>query len=603
MGERSTTKATKVYAVKTGRKKGLFETWEECSEQVNGYKGAEYKGFKTKEEAEKYFQGITAFEKENRDTPKGEEVKHSALINPELEEKSTQGEEDDLEEEEFYDIPVGESEEDDLSQPVVTLNKESHSKPNSNEMEEKDKDEAGLGEFEKGRDENNRCGYCKKMISKSTIKAIECDLCSKWFHSNKQCGSELVQVYNQIILLGDSPLLKWYCKTCESEIENHQQKIAVNVMALKAAEEKVEEKSDTIAKLKAEAKLMKDNLKIEEEKHQMALVQINGKERWISEVARAIGIHPKQNEEGQETNGKEVLQCLKRKWDESKKREKGLRDEIKQYKKNIEETIVEKREIEKMLQEMIENAEQEKESRQEKEITIPDRRAEAEETEITRKEKKIEEKVQGEAEPAVTKNKQQNHKGKWEERQRVRPGKPTQWENQVEKDQETRRQNNEAGKKLCIWHNKKGCRFQNHCKFEHKKLCQNIREEKECKKANCTQSHDTSIVCRYNKDCNKPNCKFIHTQDREQGKEENQRERNQLTDEGRGQKRRQHEQISRIKQFENESETDTREQQLLERLTQMMGKMIKESVKQTLQQIGEENGNSPFLGERGTPPQ
>eukprot|EP00111_Clytia_hemisphaerica_P014499 TCONS_00042691-protein len=142
MGERSTTKATKVYAVKTGRKKGLFETWEECSEQVNGYKGAEYKGFKTKEEAEKYFQGITPFEKENRDTPKGEEVKPSALINPELEGKSTQGEEDDLEEEEFYDIPVGESEEDYLSQPVVTLNKESHSKPNSNEMEEKDKDEA-----------------------------------------------------------------------------------------------------------------------------------------------------------------------------------------------------------------------------------------------------------------------------------------------------------------------------------------------------------------------------------------------------------------------------------------------------------------------------
>lgn len=44
----------KFYAVRNGRKIGIFNTWDECSSYVKGYKGAEYKSFKTKEEAELY---------------------------------------------------------------------------------------------------------------------------------------------------------------------------------------------------------------------------------------------------------------------------------------------------------------------------------------------------------------------------------------------------------------------------------------------------------------------------------------------------------------------------------------------------------------------
>lgn len=44
----------KYYAVKEGRIKGVFETWAECKEQVDGYKGAIYKSFTTKEEAEQF---------------------------------------------------------------------------------------------------------------------------------------------------------------------------------------------------------------------------------------------------------------------------------------------------------------------------------------------------------------------------------------------------------------------------------------------------------------------------------------------------------------------------------------------------------------------
>lgn len=46
--------ATKYYAVKAGKKIGIFLTWEECKEQVNGFSGASYKSFTSKEEAENF---------------------------------------------------------------------------------------------------------------------------------------------------------------------------------------------------------------------------------------------------------------------------------------------------------------------------------------------------------------------------------------------------------------------------------------------------------------------------------------------------------------------------------------------------------------------
>ncbi len=50
----------KYYVVWKGRKKGIFETWEECSRQVQGFPLAEYKAFGTREEAERAFR--TGFE-------------------------------------------------------------------------------------------------------------------------------------------------------------------------------------------------------------------------------------------------------------------------------------------------------------------------------------------------------------------------------------------------------------------------------------------------------------------------------------------------------------------------------------------------------------
>ena len=44
----------KFYAVRQGRKTGMFLTWDECKKQVMGYPGAIYKSFGTEEEAKEY---------------------------------------------------------------------------------------------------------------------------------------------------------------------------------------------------------------------------------------------------------------------------------------------------------------------------------------------------------------------------------------------------------------------------------------------------------------------------------------------------------------------------------------------------------------------
>lgn len=45
------------YAVRAGRNRGIYNTWEECLREVEGYSGAEYKKFKTYEQAENYLNG------------------------------------------------------------------------------------------------------------------------------------------------------------------------------------------------------------------------------------------------------------------------------------------------------------------------------------------------------------------------------------------------------------------------------------------------------------------------------------------------------------------------------------------------------------------
>ncbi|MDO5301171.1 MAG: ribonuclease H family protein [Tissierellia bacterium] len=50
-------KGPKFYAIRRGREAGIYTQWDEAKSQVHGYKGAEYKSFATREEAEEYLHG------------------------------------------------------------------------------------------------------------------------------------------------------------------------------------------------------------------------------------------------------------------------------------------------------------------------------------------------------------------------------------------------------------------------------------------------------------------------------------------------------------------------------------------------------------------
>lgn len=64
---------SKYYAVKKGKKVGIFSSWDDCSEQVKGYSGAMFKSFKTKEEAEEYL-GIKKKKKKTKAKKQKEEI-------------------------------------------------------------------------------------------------------------------------------------------------------------------------------------------------------------------------------------------------------------------------------------------------------------------------------------------------------------------------------------------------------------------------------------------------------------------------------------------------------------------------------------------------
>jgi len=67
----------KVYAVKRGKNTGIFYQWEECRNAVDGYPGAEYKGFPTVQEAKSYL-GLTG--QEDIDVPPAGETSGESLL-------------------------------------------------------------------------------------------------------------------------------------------------------------------------------------------------------------------------------------------------------------------------------------------------------------------------------------------------------------------------------------------------------------------------------------------------------------------------------------------------------------------------------------------
>ena len=50
----------KIYAVRNGKETGIFTKWEDCKENVIGVSGAEFRSFRSFEEANAYLSGKDA---------------------------------------------------------------------------------------------------------------------------------------------------------------------------------------------------------------------------------------------------------------------------------------------------------------------------------------------------------------------------------------------------------------------------------------------------------------------------------------------------------------------------------------------------------------
>ena len=67
----------KYYAVRKGRQEGIFTSWPECQKQVSGFKGAEFKSFKTKSEAQTYLNQTNSLQNHQQQTSM---TKEDALV-------------------------------------------------------------------------------------------------------------------------------------------------------------------------------------------------------------------------------------------------------------------------------------------------------------------------------------------------------------------------------------------------------------------------------------------------------------------------------------------------------------------------------------------
>lgn len=72
--------AKKFYAVKVGKTPGIYETWTDCQIQINGYSGAVYKGFATREEAAAFINGESDILKTTVKTEEIEETQAVAYV-------------------------------------------------------------------------------------------------------------------------------------------------------------------------------------------------------------------------------------------------------------------------------------------------------------------------------------------------------------------------------------------------------------------------------------------------------------------------------------------------------------------------------------------
>ena len=80
--------AKKFYAIRKGCVPGIYENWDEAKAQIDGFPGADYKGFMTRKDAENYMVG-NENDRSNEDPriKNLKSVKYEKIINKIINEK------------------------------------------------------------------------------------------------------------------------------------------------------------------------------------------------------------------------------------------------------------------------------------------------------------------------------------------------------------------------------------------------------------------------------------------------------------------------------------------------------------------------------------
>jgi viroplasmin and RNaseH domain-containing protein len=82
--------AKKYYAVKQGKRTGIFTTWDECKQNVHGFPGADYKSFTSKAQAEDYLAGTQETANPQKDRATESEAEVVAYVDGSFNEQSSE---------------------------------------------------------------------------------------------------------------------------------------------------------------------------------------------------------------------------------------------------------------------------------------------------------------------------------------------------------------------------------------------------------------------------------------------------------------------------------------------------------------------------------
>lgn len=508
-------KGSKYYAVKYGRKTGVFSSWQECQKQVIGFKGATYQSFQSETLAKQFMaektekQEIDYDKRTSKKTTKEDETKK---INDEdtcpgcekgvktsgvfcikcerwwhyrCQKTTTEWIHATYKDSQYtctiYFCKKSEGDEKRGSESIYQEDDEK----NTSVVEVKKK---GSERSEEKREREGEIVQIEELGSKRSIEKGGTEVEKRDKKDEKQESSEKekdrIQQETEICSLKQENRMQQ--KELERITEEKAQ-IAEQLRGEKEISEKEkQDKKDLFLSMKKE---ITEKEKIIEEltkalnnvtvrsKHDTGqrngvnMTEISERKEIITEIATKMGIDERKNgvDRREEEIMKEFAEKVGRMIEEKKRKEKNAeknRTEIKQYREQIEKYVLEKAAL----------TEQNKDLKE-----------------------KIDEIVEINKELEIQHIRESS--GKVKHLDKAKTG---------EIYQSARSEN-----KICIAHAKGNiCSFGKNCKYKHLKLCGQHAREGMCRKENCKESHDGSVICKWKEDCRfKERCRYVHWMD------------------------------------------------------------------------------------------